>query len=129
MTPCRSKHTDEVEAALRRFCGHKSGVVSVASDPAPEILSAIERLGFADGPAEPRSKLHNAYAEESFVGTLEGMSASILLQSGLGHDYWPLAHKYIGWAYPITTFWDEGDEGESLTFYEWHHGYACMRGI
>ena len=120
--PCKSKHTDEVEAVLRRFCGHRSGIVSVASDRAPEILSAIKRLGFTDDPAEPRSKLHNPYAE-SFIRTLTGMTAAILLQAGLSHDYWPLAHKYIEWAYPITTFWD-GGEGGPLTFYEWHHGYA-----
>ena len=107
--PCKSKHTDEVEAVLRRFCGHRSGIVSVASDRAPEILSAIKRLGFTDDPAEPRSKLHNPYAE-SFIRTLTGMTAAILLQAGLSHDYWPLAHKYIEWAYPITTFWDGGKE-------------------
>jgi hypothetical protein len=52
---------------------------------------------------------------------LKGISASILLQSGLSHEFWPLAHRYIECAYPITKVSTADPE---ITCYEAHHGYA-----
>ena len=44
--PCLNKSSDEVEEALRRMCGKKRpGIIQVPSDRAPEILSAVKRLG------------------------------------------------------------------------------------
>ena len=118
--PCKSKSSEEVEDAFRRFCGRKRvGIVSVGSDRAPEILSALKRLGFDSEPSEPRQTLHNPYAE-SFIRTLKGMTSSLLLQAGLGHEFWPLAHQYIEWAHPITSI--ANGEG-AISNFELHHGY------
>ena len=119
--PLKAKNAEGTEEALRRFCGsRKAGIVSVASDRAPEILAALTNLGFASEPAEPGNSIHNPFAE-SFIRTLKGISASILLQSGLSHEFWPLAHRYIEWAYPITKVSTADPE---ITCYEAHHGYA-----
>ena len=37
----KAKAVDEVEEAIRHFCGKNTPVVSVASDRAPEILKAV----------------------------------------------------------------------------------------
>ena len=53
MVPVNTKHSDEVEMALRRFVGKKRpGVVQVASDRAPEIRKAVRDLGFASEPKD-----------------------------------------------------------------------------
>lgn len=103
MDPCQTKEAYEVEMALRRLCGkRRPGVVQVASDRAPEILKALKDLGFASEPSPPYQKLHNALAESS-IRAIKGMTAGVLLHSGLEHQYWPLAQKYLEWMYNITT--------------------------
>ena len=121
LQPCTSKGSEEVETALRKFCGRKRpGIVSVSSDRAPEILSALSRLGFNAEPAEPNQPLHNPIAE-SFVRTLKGMTSSLLLQAGFPHEHWPLAHKFIEWIHPVTAI---ANNEESKTCFEKHHGYV-----
>ena len=126
MVPVNTKHSDEVEMALRRFVGKKRpGVVQVASDRAPEIRKAVRDLGFASEPAPPYQKIHNPLAEP-MVRTIKGMTASILLHSGLDLQYWPLAQKYLEWAYNITTTAsgvDDEDEWKP-TKYEKAMGYV-----
>ena len=118
--PCRTKGSDEVEEALRRFCGRsRPGIVNVSSDRAPEILSALKRLGFCSEPSAPHDPVHNPFAE-SFIRTLKSMTSSILLQAGLAHQFWPLAQRYLEWAYPITA--SAPGEG-SVTCFERAHGY------
>ena len=110
-----------METALRKFCGRKRpGIVSVSSDRAPEILSALSRLGFNAEPAEPNQPLHNPIAESS-VRTLKGMTSSLLLQAGFPHEHWPLAHKFIEWIHPVTAI---ANNEESKTCFEKHHGYV-----
>lgn len=46
VTPCKSKSSEEVEDRKR------VGIVSVGSDRAPQILSALKRLGFDSEPSE-----------------------------------------------------------------------------
>lgn len=93
VTPCKSKSSEEVEDAFRRSSGRrKIGIVSAGTGRVPEILSALKRLGFNSEPAEPRQTLQNPYAE-SFIRTLKGMASSLLLQAGLGHEFWPAAHS------------------------------------
>ena len=121
ISPSKSKDSDSVEVALRKFCGRsKAGIVSVSSDRAHEIIAAVERLGFTTEPSEPRQSLHNPYAE-SMIRTVKGITSSVLLQSGLGHQFWPLAHRYVEWMYPITK---DSPIDPEITCYEAHHGYA-----
>jgi hypothetical protein len=121
ISPSKSKDSDSVEVALRKFCGRsKAGIVSVSSDRAREIIAAVERLGFTTEPSEPRQSLHNPYAE-SMIRTVNGITSSVLLQSGLGHQFWPLAHRYVEWMYPITK---DSPIDPEITCYEAHHGYA-----
>ena len=103
MVPCKTKSADEIEMAIRRFCGkRKPGIVQVSSDRAPEIKKALRNLGYASEPAAPYQKIKNALAE-STIRTIKGMTSSILLHSGLEQQYWPLAQQYLEWAYNITT--------------------------
>ena len=125
MDPCQTKEAYEVEMALRRLCGkRRPGVVQVASDRAPEILKALKDLGFASEPSPPYQKLHNALAESS-IRTIKGMTAAVLLHSGLEHQYWPLAQKYLEWMYNITTqaLGVDHDEECKPTRYEKAMGY------
>ena len=59
--PALSKDSEEVEDALRHFCGRKTPIVSVASDRALalEILKAIRDVGCNSEPAVPRDPLHS----------------------------------------------------------------------
>eukprot|EP00435_Cladocopium_sp_Y103_P068674 s1190_g32.t1 len=103
LVPCRTKSSEEIEMALRRLVGRRRpGVIQIASDRAPEIKRACVDLGFSHEPAPPYQRVHNAIAE-STIRTIKGMTASILLHSGLDHQYWPLAQSYLEWAYNITT--------------------------
>lgn len=119
--PLKSKTADEVESSFRKFCGRRRpGIVIVGSDRAPEILAAIRALGFNSEPSAPRQAIHNPFAE-SFIRTLTGMTASVLLQAGLSHEYWPLAHKYLEWSYSITAI---ANKESTKTCFEKVHGYA-----
>ena len=103
LAPSETKSAGEVEDALRRFCGkHKPGVVQVASDRAPEILSALKSLGFAKEPAAPYQKIHNPLAE-STIRTIKGSTAELLLHSGLGLTFGPIAQKYLEWSLNVST--------------------------
>ena len=90
--PALSKDSEEVEDALRHFCGRKSPIVSVASDRAPEILKAIRDIGFNSEPAVPRDPLHNPFAE-SAIRTIKKGTATLLLQSGLHVRHWKFAQR------------------------------------
>ena len=119
--PCKSKSSEEVEEALRRFCGRlRPHIVSVASDRAPEILAALKRLGFNPEPSAPRDPIHNPLAE-SMIRTVKGMTSSVLLHSGLSREFWPLAQRYLEWAYNITVQARNCDE--SMPCFEKAHGY------
>ena len=103
LAPSKTKSAGEVEDALRRFCGkHKPGVVQVASDRAPEILSALKSLGFAKEPAAPYQKIHNPLAGPT-IRTIKGSTAALLLHSGLGLEFWPIAQKYLEWSLNVST--------------------------
>ena len=126
MVPCEHKTAEEVEMAFRRFCGKKRpGIVQVVSDRAPEIKSALRNLGFASEPAAPYQKIKNALAE-STIRTITGMTSSILIHSGIELQYWPLAQKYLEWAYNITApaRGIETDSEENLSRYEKAMGYS-----
>ena len=120
MAPCQHKSAEEVELSLRRFCGKKKpGIVQVSSDRAPEIKKALFDLGFASEPSAPYQKIKNALAE-STIRTIKGMASSILTHAGLDLQYWPLALKYLEWAYNVTApakEVDEDGEAEALTKY------------
>ena len=118
--PCVSKESDEVESALRRFVGRNPKIASIASDRAPEIMSAIKRMGFCSEPAEPGSQIHNALAETT-IRKVKGVTASLLLQSGFPATYWPLVQRYAEWSLAITTT-SPGEE-TSVSCYEKAHGY------
>lgn len=123
--PCMTKSAEEVETALRRMVGKKRpGVVQVASDRAPELRKALDSLGFAKEPAAPNQRLHNPIAE-SMVRNVKGMTTSILLHAGIEPQYWPLAQKYLEWAFNVSTpavgEWD--DDGPAPTRYEVAMGY------
>ena len=123
--PCMTKSAEEVETALRRMVGKKRpGVVQVASDRAPELRKALDSLGFAKEPAAPNQRLHNPIAE-SMVRNVKGMTTSILLHAGVEPQYWPLAQKYLEWAFNVSTpavgEWD--DDGPAPTRYEVAMGY------
>ena len=90
--PALSKDSEEVEDALRHFCGRKSPIVSVASDRAPEILKAIRDVGFNSEPAVPRDPLHNPFAE-SAIRTIKQGTATLLLQSGMHVRHWKFAQR------------------------------------
>ena len=123
--PSRTKSAEEIEDALRRWVGkRRPGVVQVASDRAPEFRKALDNLGFAKEPAAPNQRLHNSIAE-SMVRTIKGMTTSILLHSGIEPQYWPLAQKYLEWAFNISTpaVGDWGDD-EPPSRYEAAMGYA-----
>ena len=123
--PCLTKSADEIEDALRRWVGkRRPGVVQVASDRAPEFRKALNNLGFAKEPSAPNQRLHNPIAE-SMVRTVTGMTTSILLHSGVDPQFWPLAQKYLEWAFNISTpaVGDWGDD-EPPTRYEAAMGYA-----
>ena len=103
MVPCQHKSAEEVEMAFRRFCGKKRpGIIQVVSDRAPEIKRALADLGFASEPAAPYQKVKNALAE-STIKTIRGMTSSILLHAGLDLQYWPLAQRYLEWAFNLTS--------------------------
>ena len=76
--------------------------MQVSSDRAPEIKKALVDLGFASEPSAPYQKIKNALAE-STIRTIKGMASSILIHSGLDLQHWPLALKYLEWAYNITA--------------------------
>ena len=88
--PAASKESEEVEEAIRNFCGNSSPVASVASDRAPEILKAGREVGFTSGPAIPGDALHNPFAE-SAIRTLK----QVLLQSGLSKEHWKWARRCV----------------------------------
>ena len=80
--PAETKDADEVEEALRHFCGRNAPVVSVASDRAPEILKAIREVGFTSEPSIPGDPIHNSFAEsnqnqDSRCTTGSGLNASL----------------------------------------------------
>ena len=75
---------------------------SLAINKAPDIKRACVDLRFSHEPAPPHQLIHNAIAE-STISKIKGMTASILLHSGLDHQYCPLAQSYLEWAYNITT--------------------------
>ena len=77
-------------------------------------------VGFNSEPSAPRQAIHNPFADR-FIGTLMGMTASVLLQARLSHEYWPLAHKYLGWSYSITAI---ANKESTKTCFEKAHGYA-----
>ena len=117
LAPSETKSAGEVEDALRRFCGkHQPGVVQVASDRAPEILSALKSLGFAKEPAAPYQKIHNPLAE-STIRTIKGSTAALLLHSGLGLTFGPIAQT------PARNLSDEEAEMK-MTRFEKALGYA-----
>ena len=90
--PARARDSEEVENALRHFCGRKSPIVSVASDCAPEILKAVRDLGFNSEPSAPNDPIHNPFAE-SAIRTVKQGTRTLLLQSGLGESFWGHAQR------------------------------------
>ena len=90
--PALTKEAEEVEDALRHFCGNKAPIISVASDRAPEILKAIRDVGFTPDPSVPGDTLHNPFAE-SAIRTLKQGTATLLLQSGLSTQHWKWAQR------------------------------------
>ncbi|CAK9028541.1 Transposon Ty4-J Gag-Pol polyprotein, partial [Durusdinium trenchii] len=102
----------------------RAEVTEVASDRAPELRKALDSLGFAKEPAAPNQRLHNPIAE-SMVRNVKGMTTSILLHAGIEPQYWPLAQKYLEWAFNVSTpavgEWD--DDGPAPTRYEVAMGY------
>ena len=93
--PCEDRSTEEVEKALRHFCGTRApGIVEVSSDRERGILKAVSNLGFVADPSPPNMVVKNPLAEAA-IRTIKGSCASLLLHAGIDPDMWPLAVKYF----------------------------------
>ena len=97
-----------VEAALRHFCRETRSIV--ASDRYPSILAAVRDLGFYPDPSVPNDPLHHSLAESAIRNVRQG-TRSLLLQSGLGIEFWPRAMTCFTYQHDFTTALSHDPDG------------------
>ena len=121
--PCDERSTEEVENALRHFCGtNAAGIIEVASDREKGILKAVGNLGFVADSSPPNMKIKNPLAEAA-IRTVKGSCASLLVHAGFSADFWPLAAKYFEFSYNINTMSTVALD-PPVTCFEAAHGYS-----
>eukprot|EP00435_Cladocopium_sp_Y103_P046209 s240_g13.t1 len=106
--PAQDKTQVSVEAALRHFCRETRSIV--ASDRYPSILAAVRDLGLYPDPSVPNDPLHNALAESAIRNVRQG-TRSLLLQSGLGVEFWPRAMTCFTYQHDFTTALSHDPDG------------------
>ena len=106
--PAKDKTQVSVEAALRHFCRENRSIV--ASDRYASILAAVRDLGLYPDPSVPTDPLHNSLAESAIRNVRQG-TRSLLLQSGLGVEFWPRAMTCFTYQHDFTTALSHDPDG------------------
>ena len=89
---CR-KSADDTVHSIQTMCGPcKYGHMTIYSDDSPEIASACHRMQVMHNTAQPFRPETNGIAEQAVRRIKEG-TASLLVQSGLNHKWWPMAMR------------------------------------
>ena len=103
--PQTQRNTDQNIQALQKFGGtqaHGKALCVAKSDAAAELTEAISYLGWLPDPAVPNDEMHNAKLERGIRSIKEGVR-SIMLKSGLPHQFWPRAIEYFCTAQSFST--------------------------
>ena len=95
--PQTQRNTDQNIQALQKFGGtlaHGKALCVAKSDAAAELTEAISYLGWLPDPSVPNDEVHSAKLERGIRSIKEGVR-SIMLKSGLPHQFWPRAIEYF----------------------------------
>ena len=91
--PVCCKNADDTVHSIQTMCGPSNyGQMTIYSDDSPGIANACTNMQIMHNTAQPFRPETNGIAEHVVRRIKEGV-ASLLLQSGLIHKWWPMAMK------------------------------------
>ena len=91
--PSARRSVDSVVLAMKHFTSNSDEVGVCYSDNAPELVGAFKSLLWRHVQSKGYVSQSNAVAERAIRTILDGTRVN-LLQSGLGHQYWPHAARH-----------------------------------
>ena len=128
-SPSENKTADSIVKAFKHFLRTSDLVGIVYTDNAPEMLDAIEELGFKHQTSVEYQHSTKAVVEREVRAILEG-ARSNLLQANMPLSLWPYASKHHAMAINIVKQLNGGDPPWALRFDNGFLGrqlpFACL---
>ena len=113
--PSESKKADSIVKAFKHFLKTSDLVGIVYTDNAPEMLDAIEEIGYKHQASVEYQRSTKAVVEREVGAILEG-ARSNLLQANMPLSLWPHASKHHAMAINIVKQLHGNDSPWSLRF-------------
>ena len=130
--PSKDKLTDSIVAGIKLFAGSQLGEIKMLRiDNAREFKAAAEQLKLNIEPSPPHRHESHGRAEAFNRTMFEGVR-SALLQSGLGHAFWPVAAQHFAFNYARLPLPVLGNQTPYFLRYSSEHNHQLVpfgRGI